>query len=104
MTISQGHEPKLRIYKDMVATICGPYYVLTPYYLELSPTTGDLFQCGLKVQLVAPDILTNSDCVGITVTVAFDTALAANDFDPQIGISDGTHFNGFVVGDPAYSY
>ena len=50
---------------------------------------------------IAADILTNTDCVGITVTVAFDTTLAANDYDPWIGISDGTHFNGFAVGDPA---
>ena len=71
--------------------------------MEISPTTGDMFQCGIKIQLVAPDILTNTDCVGITVIVAFDTALATNDFDPRIGISDGTHFNGFVVGDPAYT-
>ena len=88
-------------YLQRHATICGPY-TLTPEYLEISPTTGDIFQCGIKLQLVAPDILTNTDLVGITVTVAFDTALAANDFDPRFGISDGIHFNGFVFNNPAY--
>ena len=34
--------------------------------------------------------------------MAFDTALAANDFDPRFGISDGIHFNGFVFNNPAY--
>ena len=89
-------------YLQRHATICGPY-TLTPQYLEISPTTGVMFQCGIKIQLVAPDVLTNTDCVGITVTVAFDTALAANDFDPRIGISDGIHFNGFVVNNPTYT-
>ena len=84
------------------ATITGPY-VLTPQYLEISSTTGDMYQRGLKIQLVAPDILTNADCVGITVIIAFDTKLADNDFDPRIGITDGINFNGFVMGDGAYT-
>ena len=101
-TLLPYHRIMTPSYLQRHATICGPY-TLTPQYLEISPTTGDMFQCGIKIQLVAPDILTNTDCVGITVIVAFDTALAANDYDPRIGISDGTHFNGFAVGDPAYT-
>ena len=89
-------------YLQRNATITGPY-VLTPQYLEISSTTGDNLQCALKIQLVAPDILTNADCVGITVTVTFDSKLAENDYDPRIGITDGINFNGFAVGDPAYT-
>ena len=82
------------------ATITGPY-ILTPQYLEISPTTGDLNQRALNIQLVAPDTLTNADCISVTVIAAFDATLATNDHDPQIGISDGTYFNGFIIGDPA---
>ena len=85
-------------YLQRHATISGPY-TLTPQYLEISPTTGDIFQRALKIQLVAPDILTSTDCVGITVTVAFDKTLALSDHDPLIGISDGVLFNGFFVTD-----
>ena len=35
--------------------------------------------------------------------MAFDTALAANEYDPWIGINDGTHFNGFAIDDLAYT-
>ena len=79
------------------ATITRPY-VLTPQYLEIGSTTGANLQRGLQIQLVAPDILTNADCVGITVIVAFDTKLAEKDYDPRIGVTDGINFNGFVVG------
>ena len=82
------------------ATIAGPY-ILTPQYLEISPTTGDMFQRAIKFQLVAPDSLTNTDCISVTVTAAFDVKLASGDHDPRIGISDGTYFNGFFIGDPA---
>ena len=82
------------------ATITRPY-ILTPQYLEISPTTGDMHQRALKFQLVAPDTLTNADCISVTVTAAFDTKLATSDHDPRIGISDGTYFNGFFIGDPA---
>ena len=87
-------------YLQRHATISGPY-TLTPQYLEISPTTGDIFQNALKIRLVAPDILTSTDCVGITVIVAFDKTLAANDHDPFIGISDGALVNGFLTDEPA---
>ena len=82
------------------ATITGQY-LLTPQYLEISPTTGEMFQRALEIQLIAPDTLTSVDCISVTVIFAFDVTLAANDHDPRIGISDGTHFNGFVINDPA---
>ena len=97
-TVLPYHRIMTPSYLQKHATITGPY-VLTPQYLEISSTTGDNLQRGLKTQLVAPDILTNADCVGITVIVAFDSKLAENDYDPRIGISDGINFNGFVVGD-----
>ena len=80
-------------YLQRHATISGPC-TLTPQYLEISPTTGDVFQHALK-------ILT-TDCVGITVTVAFDKTLAVNDHDPFIGISDGVLVNGIFTDQPAY--
>ena len=81
-------------------TITGPY-ILTPQYLEISPTTGGNLQRALKIQLVASDTLSNADCISVTVTAAFDGKLASNDHDPWIGISDGTYFNGFYIPDPA---
>ena len=82
------------------ATITGPY-IPTPQYLEISPTTGDMFQRALKIQLIAPDTLTNADCISVTIAAAFDVILATNDHDPRIGISDETYFNGFFIGNPA---
>ena len=84
------------------ATITGQY-LLTHEYLEISPTTGGLYQRALEIQLIAPDTLTNVDCISVTVIVAFDVTLATNDHDPWIGINDGMHFNGFFVHDPAIS-
>ena len=78
-------------------------YLLKPEYLEICPTTGDDFQRVLQVQLVAPDTLTDTDCISVTVTAAFDSKLAVADHDPWIGVTDGIHFNGFVVSNPAYT-
>ena len=91
-------------YLQKHATINGSYLV-TPEYLEICPTTNlkDAFKRALKIQLVAPDTLTDTDCISITVTAAFDSKLAATDHDPWIGITDGIHFNGFVVSDPAHT-
>ena len=43
-----------------------------------------MYQCDLKLQLVAHDILISTGIVGITMTLAFNTALDADDYDPQI--------------------
>ena len=76
------------------AVITGPH-ALYPQYLEILPTTGVLHQRALQIQLVAPNILTSTDSVTVTVTVAVDASYASsNDHDPTIGISDGK----FIIG------
>ena len=76
------------------AVITGPH-ALYPQYLEILPTTGVLHQRALQIQLVAPNILTSTDSVTVTVTVAVDASFASNnDHDPTIGISDGK----FIIG------
>ena len=64
-TILPYHRIMTPSYLQRHATICG----LTPEYLEISPTTGDMFQCGIKFQLLAPDILTNTDLVIIIIII-----------------------------------
>ena len=47
-----------------------------------------------------PDVLTTTDSVTVTITVAMDTVLANSaDHDPSFGISDGVHFVGFLQPD-----
>ena len=85
------------------AVITGPH-ALYPQYLEILGTTGVLHQRALKVQLVPPNILTSTDSVIVTVTVAVDASYASsNDHDPSIGISDGLSFIGANAAD-RYSY
>ena len=53
---------------------------------------------------MAPNILTSTDSVTVTVTVAMDVSYASsNDHDSIIGISDGIYFIGFVAHDRAAS-
>ena len=94
------------------AVITGPH-ALYPQYLEILGTTGDLFQRALQVQLVAPNIITSTDSITVTVTVAVDTAIAdGSDHDITFGISDGVSFIGFIAHDksnypsvsPCYKY
>ena len=81
------------------AVITGPY-TLNTLYLEILPTTGDMFQRVLRVQLVAPNTLTSNDGVTVTVTVAMNTTIAdSTDHDPVFGISDGESFIGFIAHD-----
>ena len=81
------------------AIITGPH-TLYSQYLEILPTTGVLHQRALQVQLVAPNILTSTDSVTVSVTVAMDKTLAnGNDHDPIVGISDGASFMGFKMRD-----
>ena len=76
------------------AAIVGPH-ALYPQYLEVLGTTGDYNQRAIQVQLVAPNILTSTDSVTVTLTVAVDVSYASsNDHDPFIGISDGISFIG----------
>ena len=77
-----------------------------PQYLEILPVSTD-YERALQVQLVAPNILKSTDSVTVKAIVALDTALANNDHDPILGISDGTSFIGFIAYDvknyPQYS-
>ena len=89
------------------AVITGPH-ALYPQYFEILPTTGVNYQQALQIQLVAPNILTSTDSVSVTVTVALDTKLADNsDHDILFGISDGVSTVGFKTHDknnyPSYS-
>ena len=85
------------------AVITGPH-ALYPQYFEILPTNDLMNQRALKVQLVAPNILTSTDSVTVTVTVAVDVSYASNnDHDPYIRISDGMSFIGALAAD-RYSY
>ena len=77
--------------------ITGPH-ALYPQYIEFLPVTGSLYQQFLQLQLVPPNILTSTDSVTVTITIAVDNILASSqDHDPSFGISDGTSFVGFVA-------
>ena len=67
----------------------GHAYSLNPQYLEFLPPTAAT-QRILQVQLVAPNVLTITQCISVTLTtIAMDTALAdGGDHDPSFGISD----------------
>ena len=93
------------------STITGPHS-LNPQYLEFLPSTVANQQL-LQVQLVAPNVLTSTDCISVTMTIAMDTALAdGGDHDPLFGITDGKSFVGFQIPDkgnygdlsPCYGY
>ena len=80
------------------STITKPFTV-QPKYLELLAGKGD-FERLIQAELIAPNILTATDNVVVTLTIAMDTALAdSGDHDPIFGISDGTSFIGFQAMD-----
>ena len=77
------------------STITKPFTVY-PKYLEFLP--GKANERLIQAELIAPNILTATDSVVVTLTIAMDTVLADSvDHDPIFGISDGTSFVGFVV-------
>ena len=81
------------------AIINGPYALYTQY-LEILGTTGGYHQRALQVQLIAPNVLTSTDNITVTVTVSVDTAIADGvDHDITFGISDGVSFVGFITHD-----
>ena len=81
------------------AVITGPH-ALYPQYLEILPTTGVSKQRALQIQLVAPNILTSTDSVTVTMVVAVDVSYAnSNDHDPYTGVSDGMSFIGIYAQD-----
>ena len=79
------------------SSITKPFTVY-PKYLEIPAGKGR--ECIIQTELIAPNILTPTDSVAVTLTVAMDTVLAdSNDHDPVFGISDGTSFVGFNIMD-----
>ena len=81
------------------ATITKPFTV-QPKYLEI--LSGKAYNERLiQAELIAPNILSTTDSVVVTLTVAMDTVLAdSSDHDPTFGISDGPSFVGFQVVNP----
>ena len=80
------------------STITKPFTVL-PKYLEI-PAGKTAYERLIQAELIAPNILTATDSVVVTLTIAMDTALAdSGDHDPIFGISDGTSFVGFIAVD-----
>ena len=85
------------------AVITGPH-ALYPQYFAILPTTGVHYQRAIRIQLVSSNILTSTDSVTATVTVAVDATYASsNDHDPFIGVSDGRFFIGFIATDRSAS-
>ena len=72
-----------QIHGHMIIT--GPH-ALYPQYIEFLPVTGEL-----QLLMVPPNILTSTDSIMVTITIAVDNILASSeDRDPSFGISDGT--------------
>ena len=78
------------------SSITKPFTVY-PKYLEIPAGTGG--ECLIQAELIAPNILTATDSVAVTLTIAMDAILAKGDHDPILGISDGTSFVGFLAVD-----
>ena len=76
------------------SSITKPFTVYSKY-LEISSGTRD--ERLIQAELIAPNVLTATDNVEVTLTIAMDTILANGDHDPIFGLSDGTFFVGFVV-------
>ena len=75
------------------------YFTVQPTYLEILAGNND-FERLIQAELIAPNVLTTTDSVVVTLTVAMDTVLAdSSDHDPTFGISDGTSFIDFNVMD-----
>ena len=80
------------------STITKPFTVLPEYLEILAGKTA--YERLIQAELIAPNILTATDSVVVTLTIAMDTVLAdSHDHDPVFGISDGISFTGFVVVD-----
>ena len=80
------------------SSITKPFTVYPKYLEILAGKYG--YERTIQAELIAPNILTATDSVAVTLTVAMDTALAdSKDHDPIFGISDGTSFVGFNIMD-----
>ena len=78
------------------SSITKPFTVYSKY-LEIP--SGTVNERLIQAELIAPNVLTATDCVAVTLTIAMDTVLAKGDHDPVFGISDGTSFVGFFAVD-----
>ena len=80
------------------ATVTRPFTAHLKYLELLSGK--NVYERLIQAELIAPNILTATDSVVVTLTIAMDTVLADSaDHDPIFGISDGTSFIGFHVMD-----
>ena len=80
------------------STITKPFTVLLEYLEILAGKTA--YERLIQAELIAPNILTATDSVVVTLTAAMDTVLAdSGDHDPVFGVSDGTSFVGFIAVD-----
>jgi len=81
--------------------ITGPYELYRNQYYEIPVSNVTEYnQQTLQLQLVSPGILSSTDSVTVTITVAMDTKVAnKEDQDPQFGISDEKSFIGFQIPD-----
>ena len=93
------------------STITKPFTVYRKYLEILAG--GKTHERTIQAELIAPNILTATDSVSVTLTIAMDTAFAdSGDHDPTFGISDGTSFVGYYLVDkdsyghavPCYSH
>ena len=79
------------------SSITKPFTVY-PKYLEI--LAGTVHEHVIQAELIAPNVLTATDSITVTLTVAMDTTLAdSGDHDPTFGISDGTSFVGYYLVD-----
>ena len=73
-------------------------FTIYPKYLEI--LAGASNERLIQAELIAPNVLTATDSVAVTLTIAMDTTLAdGGDHDPTFGISDGNSFVGYFVVD-----
>ena len=83
------------------AVIIGPHALYPEYFKIVAiATTGVALQQALQIQMVSPNILTSTDNITVTVTIAVDKTTAdKNDYDMIFGVCDGTLFTGFMASD-----
>ena len=68
-------------------------FIVYPKYLEILAGTGN--EHLIQTELIAPNVLTATDSVAVTLTIAMDTVLANGNHNPIFGLSDGIFFVGF---------
>ena len=81
------------LYKHAIIT--KPFTVYSNY-IDF-PTGGTTHQRLIQTELIAPNTLTATDDVAVTLTVAMNVVKARAIFDPIFGVSDGSTFCGFIA-------